>query len=439
MLKVQDSVGRQAKGARTRAEAQEMSQSNWHLCEKLQESLKSINKWPSRVLVALVAMHAFLMAQGLWGFTDGTNTEPYPPIDPIPIPPLAATASQAESNAHDVLEAQYKVDKAVYEKNLPLHPALFAVWQKGNDMALGNLTLCLSPAIQQCLSPNFNAEETWEWPMREFNSPSLPSVYCNLREAITLHINPAHHPGPQFDKLEAAFGCISNTTIRKGSSTKKIHVPEIIQALIMMAAIPSKWENLIPIICNSIEIQDLEVTDIKDIVVTQFENETNHGAHKGNKKEQHANKLSNIKQKCNNNPCFKKQSSSQQQATNSPPPNQQQHKQHGARVGARRGKAKGKGKASQAGHSHVASVTALTPTLPSPSTTSVTHIGPSSSIVKCTVSIPHPTLQARVEGPYPTVNHYARIQNLQNSRFKRVQGSEQTGTGAHHSSLLAIT
>jgi hypothetical protein len=77
------------------------------------------------------AIHAFLMAQGLWGFTDGTNTEPYPPTDPLPIPPLAATASQAESNAHDVLEAQYKIDKAAYEKDLPLHPALFAVWQKG--------------------------------------------------------------------------------------------------------------------------------------------------------------------------------------------------------------------------------------------------------------------------------------------------------------------
>jgi hypothetical protein len=31
------------------------------------------------------AMYAFLMAQGLWGFTDGTNTEPYPPTDPPPI------------------------------------------------------------------------------------------------------------------------------------------------------------------------------------------------------------------------------------------------------------------------------------------------------------------------------------------------------------------
>jgi hypothetical protein len=335
------------------------------------------------------AMHAFLMAQGLWGFIDGTNTEPYPPTDPLPIPPLPSTATQAESNVHDVLEAQYKVDKAVYKKDLPLHPALFTVWQKGNDMVLGNLTLCLSPAIQQRLSPNFNTQETWEWIMQEFGSATLPSIYCNLREAITTCINPAHHPGPQFEKMEAAFGHISNTVIGKGSSAKKLHIPDIIQALIAMAAVPNKWEYLIPIVCQNVEIKDLEISDTKDIVVTQFENETNHGTHKGNKKEQHANKLSNIKQKHDNNPCFKKQSGSQQQAADSPPPNQQQHKQCGARVGARRGKAKGKGKASQAGHSHVASVTALTPALPSPSTTSVAHIGPSLSIVKHTISIPH--------------------------------------------------
>jgi transposase InsO family protein len=350
------------------------------------------------------AMRAFLMAQGLWGFTDGTNTEPYPPINPIPIPPLPSTANQAESDAHDVLEAQYLLDKAAYEKESPLHPSLFAVWQKGNDMALGNLTLRLSPAIQQRLSPNFNAQETWEWIMREFGSATLPSVYRDLREAITIRINPAHHPGPQFEKMEAAFGRMSSTQIGKGSSARKLHVPDVIQALIAMAAIPNKWEYLIPILCQNIEIDDLEIADIKDILVTQFENETNRGAHKGNKKEQHANKLSNVKRKRDNDPRFKKQSGSPQQAADSPPPNQQQHKQRGARAGARGGKAKGKGKASQAGHSHVASVAALTPALPSPSTTSVAHIGPSSSIVTRTVSIPHPTLQARVEGPYPTVN-----------------------------------
>jgi hypothetical protein len=53
--------------------------------------------------------------------------------------------------------------------------------------------------------------------------------------------------------MEAAFGHISNTVIGKGSSAKKLHIPDIIQALIAMAAVPNKWENLIPIVCNSVK------------------------------------------------------------------------------------------------------------------------------------------------------------------------------------------
>jgi hypothetical protein len=96
-------------------------------------------------------------------------------------------------------------------------------------------------------------------------SASLPSIYHDLREAITLCINPAHHPGPQFDKLEAAFGRISNTIMEKGHMLSRSLYLTLIQALIAMAAIPQKWENLIPIICNSFEIQDLEVLDLVDI------------------------------------------------------------------------------------------------------------------------------------------------------------------------------
>jgi hypothetical protein len=352
------------------------------------------------------AMHAFLMAQGLWGYTDGSLPEPLIPVLPIAPLPLDPSASQADQNAHAAMEAQYKVDKVDYDCDSPLHPALWTAWHKGNDMALGNITLRLSPAIQQRMSPNFNAEQSWDWLKTEFGGASFPSIYRDFREAITMCINPSHHPGPQFDKVEAAFTRISNTTIGKGSKIKRLSLPSHFQALIAMAAIPLKWENLIPIIQNGYEIKDLTFGDIRDIVVTQFENETNHGAHSKNKKEQHANKLaadklSAIKRKCDN-PHFKKQSGSQQQDADSSPPNQQQHKQRGVRAGGR-SKAKGKGKA-QTGHSHVASVAALTPALPSPSTTSVTHIGPSLSIVKRTVSIPHPTLQARVEGPYPTVN-----------------------------------
>jgi hypothetical protein len=116
---------------------------------------------------------------------------------------------------------------------------------------------------------------------------SIPSIYRDLKEAISVHINPNQHPGPQFDWMTAAFGLMSATSI--GPRRMKVDISELLQGLIVMAAIPTKWENLIPIICNGYEIHDLDIGIVRDVLVTQNENETNCGAHKGGNQ---ANKLS---------------------------------------------------------------------------------------------------------------------------------------------------
>ena len=51
------------------------------------------------------AMHAFLMAQGLWGYTDGSLPEPLIPTLPIAPLPLDPAASQADQNAHAAMQA----------------------------------------------------------------------------------------------------------------------------------------------------------------------------------------------------------------------------------------------------------------------------------------------------------------------------------------------
>jgi hypothetical protein len=103
---------------------------------------------------------------------------------------------------------------------------------------------------------------------------------------------------------------------------KKVNVTDLLQALIAMAAIPSKWENMIPIIANGYEPEDLDLNTIQDMIVTQYKNEMNQGAHKG--KEQ-ANKLLAVKHKCDN-PRFTKQGSQQQTQPTPGPLNQQQHR-----------------------------------------------------------------------------------------------------------------
>jgi hypothetical protein len=117
---------------------------------------------------------------------------------------------------YDVADAEYKVNKAEYDVAHPLYPALLSTWQKGNNMALGNITLRLSLSLQQHIDPTSNAEQIWDWLKAQYGSATLPSVYCNLKEVLSIRFNPNQHPGPQFDKMAAAFGHLGLVSFGSG-------------------------------------------------------------------------------------------------------------------------------------------------------------------------------------------------------------------------------
>ena len=116
------------------------------------------------------AMKAFLMSQGLWGFTDGSVPHPGPgaPVDKV--------------NA----------------------------WQRLADMARGNIVLRLAPAIQQGVEDAATTQDVWHCLEVGYRSPSATTVYKDLKEAISTHIHPNTHPAPQIDKMSAAFACLYN-------------------------------------------------------------------------------------------------------------------------------------------------------------------------------------------------------------------------------------
>ena len=168
-----------------------------------------------------------------------------------------------------------------------------------------------------------------------------------------------------------------------------------------MAALPPKWEHLIPIICQGHDLADLDVAIVRDVLIAQYENETNRGQHKDHKANQ-ANKLSAVKRKCGDPSFNQQQGSSQQKPSGSG--NQQQHRQRSSR-GSKRGGACGKGKqhANHPGHSHVASVVHFTldVALPAPTSHTVVHVGPS-NISTRVVTQDEPKI--RVPGVYPSLN-----------------------------------
>ena len=326
------------------------------------------------------AMHAYLMAQGKGPLIVSGAHEP--DVNTAP----AALADDANATAINAFNEENHI--------IVMQTSARNEWRKLNDMMLGNIMLCLSPALQQMLRSYNNAANLWDQLKSMFRKMTLPSVYKDFKEAISIQFNPNQHPAAQFDKLAAAFGCLANVTVGTEDTEHTLALSTELQALVALATLPPKWETLVAVITQNYDLGDILLGAVHESVCAQYKTKTNRGQHKG---AQNANKISAIKCKCGN-PDFHKQENQQQRqqpssSSSKQSGNQQQQKQRSARGSGKSKKDKGK----QPAHSHVASIA----TLPPPTSHTIVHIG-SSSMTQCIVS--EPTPPTRTPGPYSLLN-----------------------------------
>ena len=93
-------------------------------------------------------MRAYLMAQGQGAFITPGSSEPSVNAAPAA---LGANASATEINTFN--EANHVRAMQIAACN---------EWHKLNDMTVGNIMLCLSPALQQGLCSHDNAAKLWD-------------------------------------------------------------------------------------------------------------------------------------------------------------------------------------------------------------------------------------------------------------------------------------
>ena len=234
-------------------------------------------------------MQAFLMSQGLWGYAEGTIDKP---LYPTPV------------DKDDKPEKVSDKEKAKYNE-------LHAPWKRSQDMAQGSIMLCLTPSIQQNLAYLTTAESLWDALKDAYNVTNIPTVYKDFKEIFSFQINPNQHPAPQFDRLLVALGRLKSTRIKGRSEVLTLH--DTLQGLIALAALPNKWEHLVPIVITTNDIEDVTLAEVRSSVIAQYEMETNKGQHKSASSHAAMNKLSAVKRK-RGNPCFAQQDCLQMQA-----------------------------------------------------------------------------------------------------------------------------
>ena len=117
---------------------------------------------------------------------------------------------------------------------------------------------------------------------KAYGQPSAPNVFKDFKQCLGARISVNQDPTSYFDKLHAAFGCMQSAGVG---------IPEQLQAMIALAALPQKWEMLVSIVTGDVELDSLDLMDVCNAVLGQYQSETIcHGSGK-----QNANKISAVK------------------------------------------------------------------------------------------------------------------------------------------------
>ena len=149
-------------------------------------------------------------------------------------------------------------------------------------MVIRQIMLRLSPTVQQNHTTFIISYSLWNALKASYGKVMASMVFKDFKDCLNACISLTADPNIYFDKMFSAFAWMS---------TMDVEVPTQLQVIITLATLPQKWEMLISIITGNVEMSDLDLGEVCDAIITQFQTDSVcHGSNKHN-----ANKISAVK------------------------------------------------------------------------------------------------------------------------------------------------
>ena len=134
-------------------------------------------------------------------------------------------------------------------------------FEKNDGMVLGQITLRLSPTIQQNHQHCQTSASLWNTLLATYGKLTASTVFKDFQDCLNSRITTNADPQIYFDKVFGAYAHMKAADIA---------VPPQLQAMIALAALPQKWEMLISVVTGDNPLEDLILSDVRTVVITQF-------------------------------------------------------------------------------------------------------------------------------------------------------------------------
>jgi hypothetical protein len=91
-----------------------------------------------------------------------------------------------------------------------------------------------------------------------YGTTTPSSIYKDFKETLNIRLNPSQHPTQQIDHMVAAFQHLTAASII---------IPPQMQAMILLSALPQKWEMLVPVATQQHALTMIQLSHVRNTIL----------------------------------------------------------------------------------------------------------------------------------------------------------------------------
>src|ERR1700743_314203 len=159
-------------------------------------------------------------------------------------------------------------------------------WWDLNAKALRNLCLRLHHTIQYNQRDATTAAQLWETLEAKYGKPGLFSIYLHVKSAFDTPIPANSDPSLALEKITSHFG-------RLQEAGSEVTLSNHLQALIIMAKLPSSYDSLAQIMCQVEKVTDLSLEKVVKAIGVSWD-QRNNGGGRAQRPQKNANAIAGV-------------------------------------------------------------------------------------------------------------------------------------------------
>ena len=138
-----------------------------------------------------------------------------------------------------------------YAANDIAQPALAAdviTWQATRDKCPGTIVIYCSGLVQQAITTLDNPHTIWETLQTTYGTLGAAGIYVEFRKAVHMQIKENEDPNPCIQEMQLVFSYLM---------ANGLTLPDSARAIILLSALPSKWEGFASTILATLPVAAL--------------------------------------------------------------------------------------------------------------------------------------------------------------------------------------